>query len=546
MSSDQLTSTGGWDTVSAMTYADMNKIIAHDHNYPDTFSESQTSGILNETTAITGNYSVWGLTEGGGGETVAIAAPVIAGSLTVTASGGSSTTVDLVGAVVTFEADLTFFDGPNNTQVLRVPTDPNAVRCTNVTFATAPGDPGVEPITQGLFDAWAKKNLKDFAQEFVSVDLSGGAAASNPNLAWLKPTSHAFVAAPATPDNTLSGDAAKQYFVDNSIMSVLTMTESRAAPRDLNISTTVIPGGSNAGFLISFDRYMSKMLLPHISMLFLGASQADFEVYENGGAIRNTNELTAQTMTVGKDNTEVKPKVPAKTFTVSLEDTYLGLKLTDFNFEWGVFDSTVHITYESTSTLSLDSDGYPEITLAEGAGNTTVTTNKIVDWVLIGVDVIAAALAIFGGACAVAKCATSGLEAAADGASAASGAIESASNSAASASEIAADSSASGSELAATVANDSSRVAKAAGWLVRVGKKVGVLVAVSGVTAAVGNIAVAVSKKEGEGKFPKTILNDLMKDASSPVVWPHFKDLETKSLAINGAIQFGGEVTFDV
>jgi hypothetical protein len=187
------------------------------------------------------------------------------------------------------------------------------------------------------------------------------------------------------------------------------------------------------------------------------------------------------------------------------------------------------------------------ITLIEGKGESTVTTNSVVDWVLIGVEVVGVATALIGGVGgAIAKSASKGVTVAADGASAASGAITATADTAVTTTELAADSLESGSELAATSAGAASNATKAAGWFLRFGKKIFTIGSAVAAAGGAVHVAIGISNKTGKGKFPKTILNDLMKDASSPVVWPHFKELEIKSLSVNGAIQFGGEVTYDV
>jgi hypothetical protein len=550
--SSGVTSTGDWDTVSAMRYADLDRIIKFDKKYPTNFEATQVSGLLQTTETITGTFDAWTLNDSASGENVGVSTPVLKGSLTVTPNGGKPVVIDITGATAIFSLKLAFFDCTITDPTDSTKTSPgkslrpgDQVTCMDVQFKTPPSDPSVVGICKDLFNAWAVKNIQSFGQEFALVDLSGGAAASNVNLAWLKPTAHHYLADPATPDPTIT-DPAKQleHFLENSIFSVMTMTENRVQPKTLDISNTVIPDGCTVGFLISYERYMEKMLMPHVHNMFVGATEKDFDLTQKGRAVKNNKELVVQKLTL-ENGDVVEPKIAANKFILALQNTYLELSFLEFFFEYGALDYTVHLDYTSSSTLTLDASGNPKIDVVDSSGNTTVTANKIVEDVLIGLDVLAVIAALMGGALAIVKIGTKGPQIAASSATAALDTVEVSTPLISDTTELTADAAVASTELT-EVATGATKATKVAGWFWRNSTKITAFSVIGGVSSGGSNAANIILKKMYTADFKGDILNPLMKDASSPVAWPRLKAVDVTAMQLNGALQFGGKAKFDV
>src|SRR5215211_645946 len=88
--------TYGWHTVSAVTYAEVNRAIAAQTAFPASFSQTSSDGIT-----AAGNFSGWKVTVGGSGAKIAMSLTLSDGSIT---SGGASRNAGSCAIAIEVEA----------------------------------------------------------------------------------------------------------------------------------------------------------------------------------------------------------------------------------------------------------------------------------------------------------------------------------------------------------------------------------------------------------------------------------------------------------
>jgi hypothetical protein len=536
------TDTGGWDTASAVRYSELDAMIKRDNKYPTNFSKSITSNITQTVQAITGTFASWSLSDDASGLQVGFSATVGSGTFTVTPQSATPTTVDLAGAILQFSVALKFFDDPANTnrKILKPSDATGAVTCMGVTVQGPPPQQSELDIIQNLFDAWGKETLAaDFDQEFVSVEELLFDATSNN--AWLNPTDYAFAVVPATPDTSIV-DVAKrrEKFLNDSILGVMTMTESRPPPATVNLTNTIVPENSNSGFLISYERYATKMLMPNIHLLFPNSTAANFETRSSGTEIVNMVELQVEDLTL-ENGSKVSPKIPKNGFVLELTPSYLNVRFDDLHFSWGPFNATVNVKANTSSTLALSDKGGPLLSVDTGYGDGTVVSDPNWDYALIGIDIFTAVLAMFTGVGGlIASSAEKALQAGANTAQAAIPAIEMANVVPTAAGAVGDGFEAAGAVVA--VANGAYAVSPITSFFARSGLKIAA-VSVAGVTVVSSAIIISkVLKGIDDENFNKVFIKDLVDTVTSPVSWPLGNVSTVNSMGFNGALQFGANL----
>jgi hypothetical protein len=153
-------------------------------------------------------------------------------------------------------------------------TDPSKLVAvvTKVVFQGA--DPGFMANTaiQTLLQGWLNENLDDFDHIFGTVDLDRMAAKGQ--FQWMQPTDtgYAYSDLPAA--------------AGGGMLAVLSMTENRSsAGLVLEVSPGAIPAGQRAGFLISKERLIEKLLMPTMAQVFPGSKASDFVLSSTGDSI---------------------------------------------------------------------------------------------------------------------------------------------------------------------------------------------------------------------------------------------------------------------
>lgn len=545
---NQATTTGGWDTVSAITYADLNNHIRTDKHY-DTLPFSDTvKSSLGDVYSVSGSFGPWQLHPGGGGQEVRMAVPVTSGKFLLT-RGGKKYPADLKGAVVLFDVPLTIADVGTQSH-LNVDAGSSGISAVSVKI---PGsvDSEIVDLARSAFGNWAKAHLPQFQKPLATIELSDRISKTHANLGWLTPTARAFAAAPATPNHGLPHKQRQADFEKNSILAVMTMTENRVPPKAISVNGTLIPEGSNTGFLIDGSRYMQKMLKPHISALFSGAKVTDFDVFDNGYGIQNNKELSVVGLKLPNGKI-VHPTVDPAGFYVTLNGKFLIMDFSGFHFKATFLKADVTLQYSASSTVSLGNTGIPVMTLHAGKGVPSFSMPKWVDWVTLGLSIVAFIAAIFGGALTIVKVLGKGLTATATAAeTTVEAAVDVSATIATDAAQAAADAAADDAELMEAanamdaVVNGAKYTPGIAGWFQKNFKSLSIITAIIGLPSAGFGITTGITKLVGGAMYKPDALRGMMEAASSPVQWPNSGALKLKSIELNNGLFFGGELTFN-
>jgi hypothetical protein len=324
-------STFGWDFVFAIRYEDVNSAITKAGLPPTSFTETQPNG--SETITINGDLGVWSLMQGGQGNTVRMRLPITMMTYTAT----PSTPIVVTNAYAEIEVELEYIPQPTTTK--------NGVKPHDLKFTTHPKGQDnpvdfVSVLTSGqlngiqeadaavLLQTWLNKpeNLQEFNHVFTTVNL--GEKADHADFQWLKPTHVSYAV------NDMGSLA-------TSVFAVLCMADpesKRAVPLSHQVTPNIIPTGKRSGFLISYERYLSKMVLPGVKHQFSGPVKDIpgykwpddyFQLSFGQTVLRNKVPLKIDNFEYEKGSTSCA-RIPAKGVEISmLEDRmeieYIGL-----------------------------------------------------------------------------------------------------------------------------------------------------------------------------------------------------------------------------
>ncbi len=383
-------STNNWDTVSAIKFKSLNAAIKNLHSSPSSFSGNVQSPSGDQA-VIAADFGDWQLSGGSGG-LVHMKLPF--SSATSEPPGGSKT--DLGDGFAVIEVDLTYIPQPGETESRALKIDAeHAVTSADVTMAEN-DNRNWGPYVSEALTTWLKTHLQSFNHVFAVVNL--GFQEENKTFRWLKPTKVGY-AVEVVGDN-----------VDDYVFAVLAMTENRpGSGLSDQVSPFAIPSGADAGFLISTERFMEKMVLPGVYPIFKGAGEGDFDITADGTQVTNVKELNFETFEVptNKSGTETKPisdaKVSQGNFRLTAFDRHMRFEFTDLTYTWKS-GFIVHVNYTGISTLEIDSTNHLQMPeTSDPTVNFTVTKTVEEEWKEIGITIavdigIALASALIGGA----------------------------------------------------------------------------------------------------------------------------------------------------
>jgi hypothetical protein len=301
----------GWDTAFAIRLTDVNAVLRSSGNYPRAFAIVIDSG--QNWTLKDGRFGTWQLARGGSGGIMFVSTPIDDGSMTF---GGQS--YSLKGATVYVSVKLKYIpqksgmaaftlgdqtfhgrgsaDGDNSAleiddlitdPVARSEQDP-AVVIQNITYPNPAPPVWVQALINEAFRAWFTQNIVRFAYVFATVNLNERAAEER--FQWVKPTYTSYAYFDGITD-------------DNSYFGVLNMTDDRSADGLTNqLAPGAIPRGARAGFSISMERFLEKLVLPGLAKGFPHAATSDFKMTGNNTIIENTRPIETDKVRVNGIN----------------------------------------------------------------------------------------------------------------------------------------------------------------------------------------------------------------------------------------------------
>ncbi len=368
-------STNNWDTVFAINFLNANNAIKLQKSSPKTFSGTKPGGgFSGPAIDVAGNFGDWQLS-GGSGSIAELTLPI---NGKATSEGSNPTTISFTGEAV-INIELNFLPQPDSTEATQVDSSGTI---NNLKPNLTTDDPETNPIVSiiditlnseaseakdavhDVLDTWLLANLESFNHTFAAIDL--GAVADKDQFQWLAPTKLGY--------GISNPDGAK---VDDYIFAVMAMTENRAGSNlGHQVSPNIIPENCNSGFLISQERFMTKIMMPGMKLMFLNAKDSDFEVTEDGSTITNTNALTFHDFTTESkkgDTIDITGATVDKgKFQIIANATTLAISFIDLHFPWDGGGYTVHMNYNGESELYMDKNKHFQ---AKTVGNPSLAVN---------------------------------------------------------------------------------------------------------------------------------------------------------------------------
>lgn len=343
-----IASTHGWDTAYGIRFASVNAAISAKGSSPTDFDHSETSG--GETNRVFGPFAAWSIT-GGSGHLLEMQVPIP--SFTYEPDGQPAISRSDAVALITVELEAIpqpgAASGTDYALKIRLPNRSNAsVSVTSFDYPGSESDGEIPEVVRLLLQGWMRtpENLARFNHTFAVVNLNGKAAVGD--LQWVMPTHLAYgvVAAGA----------------EDGVFAVLCMTEGKSPPPDEMVSVDLVPPGVNAAFLISKERYLTKMILPGLGFMFSepqdkkGRKWPDdyFELGGNGTLLRNRFDIAIDRFRT--EHGDVRATMAAGEMTITLEDLFLELRMTGFTHPYraGWFNAIHSITSRLQATVNED------------------------------------------------------------------------------------------------------------------------------------------------------------------------------------------------
>ncbi len=557
-------STNNWDTVFAINFLNANKAIKNQKSSPPSFNGTKPGGgFSGPAVDVAGAFGDWQLC-GGSGSLAKLGLPI---SGKATAQSSPPQSLNFTGSAV-IEVSLNYVPQPggkrsttklsggtvNALKVRTTTSDPQTqpiVSVTSLTLDPAATAAGLQDPVSFVLEQWLLANLDSFNHTFAAIDL--GAVADKGQFQWLAPTHLSYGVV------NIEGDS-----VDNYTFAVMAMTENRQGVNlNYEVSPNAIPSGCNAGFLISQERFLTKIMLPGIKTMFLNAKDGDFQVTGDGSTISNVNAITFQNFeTSNKDGSDkvtiVGAQLDPQKFSLVANATTLNLSFTDLHFPWNDGGYTVHMVYNSECQLSMDSNHhFQAAVVGKPSLSVTVTELSAEKWSNIIIGVIEGiAFAVVGAAIggALGPAAEGAGEGLSEGASESAEAVQGTTDALefsgelptdeniSNLDEVNADDDADASEDMANT-DEESYASKLKGFFRRNWRKIlGMAIggAVGAVTAKLPDILEAYSENDLE-KMPT--LDEFVEYTVAPVSWPGQTGYSLVSVALNELLQMGLNVS---
>ncbi|MCO7515178.1 TULIP family P47-like protein [Pseudomonas guariconensis] len=316
--------TYNWDTAFAIPIPDVNQTIVDQKSSPPGFTVTAADAYT-----VSANFCDWQICQGGDGKNVRFSIPMT--GIVVDYSNGQRVTCETGTAVI--EINLHYIphdaagDVPSNPVALVVkttsddPSTPVAALVGQVTLSPDPGTVTSAVFGQALLD-WVNGNLGAFNHIFSVVDLNRMIDQQQWGFVTPNYTSYAY----------LDGST-----LEDSVLGVLTMTGDRNGESlSEQISPSAIPGGSEAGFLVSQERTLYDLVRPAIMVAYPGLTDDNFLMSDDKTRLYLVQGVSVDMPPIAHDGSTYYPKLTAltvetdgETFTVtSTTSTYITFGVT--------------------------------------------------------------------------------------------------------------------------------------------------------------------------------------------------------------------------
>ena len=326
--------TFGWDTVFAIGFATLNSAIRPADPPPAKFTGSFTD-IDGVKHGIEATLGVWQLC-GGSGDLVHLRLPLLDGQITV---AEDKPPVAFAGSAI-IEVKFSYRPRPQLPKMLDLMV---ASEQQMQVIAAEIEESSLKTPVKDALDEWLQTNPNYFSTVFATVSLDD--TSTHPEFQWLQPTSAGYAVYSDGKDDPT-----------NAVLGILAMTEQREGTRAPEIDPGIIPSDSTSGLLIAQQRFVDKILLPNLYLLFRGAKPADFKLADDGLTIVNNTEVTLQNPVLEDGTVVTDATIDAGKFAIDVFGDSIRMTIADLNFTWKS-GFKIHIDYVGTGQLSMN-DGH--------------------------------------------------------------------------------------------------------------------------------------------------------------------------------------------
>lgn len=356
-----------WDTISSVSFSQINEHIKEMKSTPQKFEKSDT-----KHKTIRGIWDDWELTLESSNQHIVLKCPIKSGEFIL-----KDERFDLKDHWVKVRIRLNYYSEFKMSVKDLTATQKKGTQ-KNLKVKTETNNPEIDPVAElvetsfknifkeynniyfilceSIFRQYFNENLEEFHHIFLMAIINQ--QADQDTFQWLKPTTISYAV-----DVNNNGDIEAK--LENSVFSVMAMTEGRAAPDLVETSSSILSNVSETGaavFAISPQLFVEKWVFPGLMAMGIGTKD-DFKLKDDGLGYTNKNAIKWDTFK-DKDNKPTPATIDSEHFTVSLNKDTGKIDLEFTGLTWSISKGVnISIDYTQSFTLSIkngtDSSGKP-------------------------------------------------------------------------------------------------------------------------------------------------------------------------------------------
>lgn len=401
-------STFNWDTTYTTSYKVINESIRKFSTSPTEFDSRKKPELLTNLTDspevnlyVSGKWDQWSLyCLQGNGNSVFLKLPVKSGTIEMEIDINNKPEKikgDLSDGYLIIETQLNIIRTSDTKSIVLGEKSEMKVSVSEHNFPHIEKNSTLDICVDGIFNNYLNTEdvISQFKHVFATVSINDKATG---DFAWLEPSDLSY--AVFTP-----GDTGTE---DNSIFSMLCMTDNKTAPESIqkSIDAEVFNGKNkeaNAVLCISPQRFCEHILIETSKNLIQGSKNSDFEYSTDGMEIHNINDIVIKNVEVN-DGKIKDLKISSGNYTIRVMNDYLEIFITDASYHEDLYNVYINFNQKLRFTTEQKNNIYYFLPVEGDYYNANIhveveptKTGEIIQWVGVAFD-IASALTLLTGA----------------------------------------------------------------------------------------------------------------------------------------------------
>lgn len=412
-------STFRWDTTYTTTYKMMNESIRKysssptefsNHNKPVSVRKALETGklldyqsvhkLLSSVSAqaavfLDGTWDQWTLELMGNGNLIFMRLPIKTGTIEMP----GIETGDLSGGYVVAQIKLqVIHTGSNEKSVVagEEKTPEMEVGIYKCYFPKVEEGSYSDLLAEGTFKDYLNSEdvIEQFKYVFSTASINDKATG---DFAWLTPSDLSY--AVFAPDNGATED--------NSLYSMLCMTDNSAVPSDIqkSVDSEVFKGitkEANAVLCISPQKFCEHVLIEASRSLIIDTLESDYAYSTDGMEVHNVNEIIMKNVEIN-DGKMVDLKIAPGNYCIRIMNDHLETSITDATYHENLYDVYISMNQkigfetkkngEDTIFIPIEGDYYNAVTHVEVE---PTELGEILQWVGVAIELLSALLCVGG------------------------------------------------------------------------------------------------------------------------------------------------------